>query len=47
MNLSLGWKPIKQLIPDQETYDIVIEAIKEDKSRGGKGILSDVAHRYF
>jgi len=47
MNLSWGWKPIKHLIPDQETYEKVKEAIKEDESKGGKGILSDVVSRYF
>jgi len=45
-NLGPGnYVPIKRLIPDQETYDRVIEAIK--KASPKRNTMSDVSHRYL
>jgi len=38
-------EPIKRLIPDKETYDKVVEAIK--KAAPKRNTMSDVSHRYF
>jgi len=52
-NLDGGFVPIKELIPNQEFYDKVMKAIKEDKDpynerkmTSKKETLSDVSRRY-
>jgi len=39
------FEPIPRLIPDRETYDKVVEAIK--KASPKRNTMSDVSHRYY
>jgi len=45
MNLDGKFEPMKELIPDKETYDKVIEAIKKASSK--RNTMSDVSRRYL
>ncbi len=44
-NIDGKFEPSNRLIPDQETYDKVVEAIK--KAAPKRNTMSDVSHRYF
>ena len=39
------FEPMKEVIPDKETYDKVMEAIKKAASK--RNTMSNVAHRYY
>jgi hypothetical protein len=58
LNLASGWVPIKKCIPNQEVYEKVLKAIKEDETYFKKELttkretttretMSDVSRRYL
>ncbi len=44
-NIDGKFEPIMSLIPDRETFDKVVEAVK--KATPKRNTMSDVSHRYF